>query len=91
MTVDDALYEMELVGHDFFLFHDKESDTAVRGLPPACLRLRTDPARLIARLPGVPNAVTGMADRSASPRMGDAEDFNPVGDKSVLSQVAAPR
>src|SRR6185369_11776448 len=24
MTVDDALYEMELVGHDFFLFHDKE-------------------------------------------------------------------
>jgi ribosomal subunit interface protein len=26
MTVDDALYEMELVGHDFFLFYDKESD-----------------------------------------------------------------
>lgn len=26
MTIDDALYEMELVGHDFFLFHDKESD-----------------------------------------------------------------
>jgi ribosomal subunit interface protein len=26
MTVDDALYEMELVGHDFFLFHDKQSD-----------------------------------------------------------------
>ena len=26
MTVDDALYEMELVGHDFFLFHDKECD-----------------------------------------------------------------
>ena len=26
MTVDDALYEMELVGHDFFLFPDKESD-----------------------------------------------------------------
>jgi ribosomal subunit interface protein len=28
MTVDDALYEMELVGHDFFLFHDKDSDRA---------------------------------------------------------------
>lgn len=27
MHVDDALYEMELVGHDFFLFHDKETDT----------------------------------------------------------------
>lgn len=26
MTVDDALYEMELVGHDFFLFQDKESE-----------------------------------------------------------------
>jgi ribosomal subunit interface protein len=25
MTVDDALYQMELVGHDFFLFLDKES------------------------------------------------------------------
>jgi ribosomal subunit interface protein len=25
MTVDDALYQMELVGHDFFLFNDKES------------------------------------------------------------------
>lgn len=27
MTVDDALSQMELVGHDFFLFHDKETDT----------------------------------------------------------------
>ena len=26
MTVDDALYEMELVGHDFFLFHDQETE-----------------------------------------------------------------
>jgi ribosomal subunit interface protein len=26
MSVDDALYEMELVGHDFFLFHDKQTD-----------------------------------------------------------------
>ncbi|MCH7231254.1 ribosome-associated translation inhibitor RaiA [Glycomyces sp. L485] len=26
MTVDDALQNMELVGHDFYLFHDKESD-----------------------------------------------------------------
>ena len=26
MSVDDALYEMELVGHDFFLFLDKESE-----------------------------------------------------------------
>ena len=26
MSVDDALYEMELVGHDFFLFYDKHSE-----------------------------------------------------------------
>lgn len=26
MTVDEALYEMELVGHDFFLFYDKETE-----------------------------------------------------------------
>jgi ribosomal subunit interface protein len=26
MSVDDALYEMELVGHDFFLFYDKETE-----------------------------------------------------------------
>jgi ribosomal subunit interface protein len=25
MTVDQALYEMELVGHDFYLFHDSDS------------------------------------------------------------------
>jgi len=28
MTVDDALYEMELVGHDFFLFYDKTTERA---------------------------------------------------------------
>jgi ribosomal subunit interface protein len=26
MSVDDALYEMELVGHDFFLFYDVQSE-----------------------------------------------------------------
>ena len=25
MTVDDALYHMELIGHDFYLFHDSET------------------------------------------------------------------
>lgn len=26
MSIDDALYNMELVGHDFYLFHDVETD-----------------------------------------------------------------
>jgi hypothetical protein len=26
MTLDQALYEMELVGHDFYLYVDKESE-----------------------------------------------------------------
>jgi phosphomannomutase len=26
MTIDQALLEMELVGHDFFLFHDCDCD-----------------------------------------------------------------
>ena len=28
MTLDQALYEMELVGHDFYLFIDKENEQA---------------------------------------------------------------
>ena len=28
MTVDEALYRMELVGHDFYLFHDSATDKA---------------------------------------------------------------
>jgi ribosomal subunit interface protein len=28
MTIDQALYEMEMVGHDFFLFHDAMTDSA---------------------------------------------------------------
>lgn len=35
MTLDDALYEMELVGHDFFLFVDSES-----GQPSVAYRRR---------------------------------------------------
>jgi hypothetical protein len=35
MTLDQALYEMELVGHDFFLFIDADS-----GLPSVVYRRR---------------------------------------------------
>ena len=39
MTLSDALREMELVGHDFFLFVDRDA-AAERGLSPAGLELR---------------------------------------------------
>ena len=35
MSVTDAIDQMELVGHDFYLFHDVESD-----LPSAVYRRR---------------------------------------------------
>ena len=33
MSLDQALYEMELVGHDFFLFVDADDAAAQRRLP----------------------------------------------------------
>ena len=45
MHLDQALYEMELVGHDFYLFVDADHRSAERRLPPAGLRLRRHPAR----------------------------------------------
>ena len=49
MTLDQALYEMELVGHDFFLFHDDASDTPSvvyrrKGYDYGVLHLRVDPS-----------------------------------------------
>ena len=42
MTIDQALFEMELVGHDFYLFRDKESGCQ-RRLPAARLPVRGHP------------------------------------------------
>ena len=68
MTVDDALYEMELVGHDFFLFHDKETDKPTRRLPPARLRLRVDPAGVIATVDTRRLATAERSRRLVRPR-----------------------
>lgn len=43
MTIDQALYEMELVGHPFYLFIDSRNEAALRGLPPARVDLRRHP------------------------------------------------
>ena len=47
MTLDQALYEMELVGHDFYLFLDKATDQPSvvyrrRGYDYGVIRLATD-------------------------------------------------
>jgi ribosomal subunit interface protein len=49
MTLDQALYEMELVGHDFFLFCDSDTGRPSvvyrrRGWSYGVLRLETEPA-----------------------------------------------
>jgi ribosomal subunit interface protein len=49
MTLDQALYEMELVGHDFFLFHDAATGTPSvvyrrRGYDYGVLHLEVDQA-----------------------------------------------
>jgi len=43
MTIDQALLQMELVGHDFYLFHDRDCDRFSVVYPPPRLRLRGDP------------------------------------------------
>ena len=44
MSLDQALLEMELVGHDFYLFIDVRAPAAQRGLPAQGVRLRRHPA-----------------------------------------------
>ena len=49
MTLDQALYEMELVGHDFYLYVDQETDRPAVVYRRRGLRLRRDLARRGAR------------------------------------------
>ena len=57
ITVDAALLQMELVGHDFYLFNDAESGRRLGRVSPPRLRLRPAPAELAADLvpPGTGN------------------------------------
>jgi Sigma 54 modulation/S30EA ribosomal protein C terminus len=65
MTLDQALYEMELVGHDFYLFVDAESGRPSvvyrrRGWNYGVIRLRlTNPS-------AQPGQVTDTTDSSSS-------------------------
>ncbi len=67
MTIDRALLEMELVGHDFFLFRDEDCQLASvvyrrRGYDYGVIRLVEDPA--LTALPAVPlQAPNGLNHR----------------------------
>ena len=63
MTLDQALYEMELVGHDFYLYVDKDS-----GLPAVVYRRRAYDYGVI-HLEAGDAAVNGSANGSPSDRM----------------------
>ena len=52
ITVDQALFQMELVGHDFYLFNDADTQPRVRRLPAEGLRLRPAAAHLTRVAPG---------------------------------------
>ena len=69
MTLDQALYEMELVGHDFFLFVDSEVRRTERGVPAAGLVVRRHPAGQRTR----PAQPVGAGSRGDRVSLGGAE------------------
>jgi ribosomal subunit interface protein len=74
MTIDQALFEMELVGHDFFLFTDEKSSMPSvvyrrRGYQYGVIRLVEDPDAGVGSLAeknGSAAALAGEAQRRAS-------------------------
>ena len=77
MTLDQALYEMELVGHDFFLFHDAESGTPSvvyrrKGYDYGVLHLELEATRADGRLGVLDSWQPGaMAVRAGCRRVAD--------------------
>jgi len=67
MTLDQALYEMELVGHDFYLYVDKDS-----GLPAVVYRRRAYDYGVIRLEPGEQMVEPMMNGSSPSDRMAGA-------------------
>jgi ribosomal subunit interface protein len=64
MTIDRALHEMELVGHDFFLFRDEESH-----LPSVVYRRRGYDYGVIRLVEGVPRQRMRATARGADGRL----------------------
>ena len=70
ITIDQALLEMELVGHDFYLFHDIDEDVPSvvyrrHGYQYGVIRLVETPAERERRAP-VPGAQAGVSGRRSA-------------------------
>ena len=83
MTLDQALYEMELVGHDFFLFHDAESGTPSvvyrrKGYDYGVLHLEVDAmrGRSVGGAIGDPRSRSGSSWASALAQVGSSPGSN---------------
>src|SRR5262249_48379299 len=93
ISIDQALLEMELVGHDFYLFHDIEEDTPSvvyrrRGYQYGVIRLienpaepssasESSPADLGARIPRRRRADQDQASREGAIRRGASPTLQP--------------
>jgi len=93
MGIEQALFEMELVGHDFFLFRD-----AASGIPSVVYRRRGyqyGVIRLIeARVPvaaGEPSGVEAGRQGTAEPVAGETAAGEPRGDEPGGGEPAAGR
>ena len=66
MSAEEAVLQLELVGHDFFVFRSAETERAERGLPAQRRQVRADRAAEPVSL----SAARGAAARAAPPRGG---------------------
>jgi len=76
IPIDQALLEMELVGHDFYLFHDVDTGLPSvvyrrRGYQYGVIRLVRDPARAGGRREGADPAASAQDDASAQDNPGE--------------------
>jgi ribosomal subunit interface protein len=69
MTIDQALFEMELVGHDFFLYRDTAS-----GRPSVVYRRRGYQYGVIRLVDEVREGMAGAAPAAATPASADGQD-----------------
>ena len=97
MSVDQALFEMELVGHDFYLFRDTDNGQPSvvyrrRGYQYGVLRLlEDDPAATAGQVAAAPNGTALNGTRAAPAVPDDAETRDGDGSASGRKRRSARR